>query len=196
MPVCDCITKNGTRCSRNAMKGSKFCYQHQNCKPSKMADVVKIPPKTKSPSKKKSPLQKKKSPLQKKKSPQKAKVVKSPKPSKFFKDLLTQAPPLPAAVVPPVASPAPPVLPPRPAAPIPAPAPVPVPAPVPFPAPAPVPASPVPAPVPQVLGVAVGFPNTGFPPEENNVPWDVIILFGILILILTSFVVAPRKDAI
>ena len=143
MPVCDCITKNGTRCSRNAMKGSKFCYQHQNCKPSKMADVVKIPPKTKSPPKKKSPLQKKKSPLQKKKSPQKAKVVKSPKPSKFFKDLLAQAPPLP-----PVASPAPPVLPPRPATPVLPPRPA---APVPVPAPAPMP-SPVPAPVPRRAG--------------------------------------------
>lgn len=28
---CQCLTKSGTQCSRNASDGSPFCYQHQNC---------------------------------------------------------------------------------------------------------------------------------------------------------------------
>ena len=28
---CRCSTVNGTRCTRAAIEGSSYCYQHQNC---------------------------------------------------------------------------------------------------------------------------------------------------------------------
>lgn len=50
------------------------------------------------------------------------------------------------------------------------------------------------APVPQVLGVTAGFPNTGFPPQDNsNAPWNVIIPTGILIALFSAYSIRKKQ---
>ncbi len=93
--------------------------------------------------------------------------------------------------------------------PTPAPATVPTPTPTPSPTPASTPTStPVVAPAvvvsppiattitPSLALTSIpvpGLPNTGLPPEEKNAVWDIVILSGILMVILTSLVVLLRK---
>ncbi len=49
----------------------------------------------------------------------------------------------------------------------------------------------------QVLGATTpGLPNTGLPPDEKSTPWNIVVLAGSLILVLTSLVVVLRKRTI
>src|SRR5947209_6222605 len=50
---CQCLTTKGQQCSRTAVKGSRFCWQHQDCK------TAISPSKSKTPSLQKSPINKK-----------------------------------------------------------------------------------------------------------------------------------------
>ena len=41
-----------------------------------------------------------------------------------------------------------------------------------------------------------GLPNAGLPPERKNIPWNIVILAGVLILVSISFVVVLKKHRI
>ena len=48
--ICQCIKKDGNRCSRTVKLGSKYCWQHQDCKqPIKVKSPIPKVPKSKPP---------------------------------------------------------------------------------------------------------------------------------------------------
>lgn len=47
-----------------------------------------------------------------------------------------------------------------------------------------------------LVSPAPGLPNTGLPQKENNVPWNLIVIAGVLIFISTSVVVVLKKRTI
>jgi uncharacterized repeat protein (TIGR01451 family) len=47
-----------------------------------------------------------------------------------------------------------------------------------------------------VLVSAPGLPNTGFPPERDSTPWEVVAVVGLCVLGFASFIVALRKRGI
>lgn len=49
---------------------------------------------------------------------------------------------------------------------------------------------------PMVLGASTtSLPNTGFPTQEQNIPWNILISFALLMLVANLFIATLRKHA-